>query len=123
MGTLGREAFEALVAEALDGLPDQLATHICNVEVVVEDLPGPEAAGTRLEPGSVLLGLYQGIPLTQRGNHYGGVLPDRITLYQDNIEAVAGSPEAIRTTVRRTVIHEFAHHFGIGDARLSELGW
>ncbi len=123
MGLLAREDFEVLVGEALDDLPPELVGAISNVQVVIQDRPGPEAGGTSIPPTALLLGLYQGIPLTRRGMGYAGVLPDRITIYQDNIEAVAGSPEAIRAQVRRTVIHEFAHHFGIGDERLAELGW
>lgn len=120
---MARATFEELVSRSLDDLPAKLADKISNVEVVVQDLPGPEAASAHVGPNALLLGLYQGIPLTQRGNNYAGVLPDRITIYQDNIERIATSPEAIQTTVRRTVIHEFAHHFGISDERLSELGW
>ena len=123
MGNLAREEFEELVGEALDELPPELAAKVSNVQVVVQDLPGTEAAGARLAPSALLLGLYTGIPLTHRGISYSGALPDRITIYQDNIERVAGTPDAIRATVRRTVIHEFAHHFGIGDERLEELGW
>jgi predicted Zn-dependent protease with MMP-like domain len=120
---MAREDFEQLVDEALDDLPQELAAKISNVQIVVQDEPGGEAAGAQLAPSSILLGLYQGIPLTRRGMWYAGVLPDRITIYQDNIERVARSPEAIRELVRRTVIHEFAHHFGISDDRLEELGW
>jgi predicted Zn-dependent protease with MMP-like domain len=120
---LARDEFEVLVGEALDELPPKLMKAISNVQVVVQDLPGPEAGGAHLAPNAILLGLYTGIPLTQRGMGYAGVLPDRITIYQDNIERVAGSPEAIRAQVRQTVIHEFAHHFGISDERLTELGW
>jgi len=123
VGRLARDEFEVLVGEALDELPPELMKAISNVQVVVQDLPGPEAHGARLAPHALLLGLYTGIPLTERGMGYAGVLPDRITIYQDNIERVAGSPEAIRAQVRQTVIHEFAHHFGISDARLAELGW
>lgn len=123
MGRLDREVFEELVATALEELPPELAARISNVDIVVQDLPGPEAHAARVGPGSILLGLYQGIPLTRRGWDYGGVLPDRISIYQDNIERVAGSPEAIPALVRRTVIHEVAHHFGISDERLHELGW
>lgn len=123
MGTLAREIFEEWVAEALEELPGELSSRISNVDIVVQDLPGPEAHNARVEPGSILLGLYTGIPLTRRGWDYGGVLPDRITIYQDNIERFAGSPENVPALVRRTVIHEVAHHFGISDERLHELGW
>ncbi len=123
MARLARDEFEVLVGEALDELPPELMKVISNVQVVVQDLPGPESDGARLAPHALLLGLYTGIPLTQRGMGYAGVLPDRITIYQDNIERVAPTPEAIRAQVRQTVLHEFAHHFGISDDRLSELGW
>ena len=123
MALIARDAFEALVEQAFDELPAELASRVSNVDVVVQDLPGAEAAQATVGPGALLLGLYQGIPLTQRGDWYSAVLPDRITIYQANIERVAGSPEAIPALVRRTVIHEFAHHFGIDDARLEELGW
>ena len=91
--------------------------------VVVEDSPGPEAVDVALAPGSYLLGLYQGVPLTRRGNGYAGALPDRISIYQDNIERAARTVDNIPATVRRVVIHELGHHFGIGEARLHELGW
>jgi predicted Zn-dependent protease with MMP-like domain len=123
MGTLPREEFEDLVGQALEEIPAELAAAISNVDIVVQDRPGPEAEAAQVAPGALLLGLYQGIPLTRRGPSYGGVLPDRISIYQDNIERVAGTPEAIRALVRRTVIHEVAHHFGISDERLHELGW
>ena len=123
MARLARDEFEVLVGEALDELPPDLMKAISNVQVVVQDLPGPESAGAPVAPHAILLGLYTGIPLTQRGTGYAGVLPDRITIYQDNIERVAPTPEAIRAQVRQTVLHEFAHHFGISDERLHELGW
>jgi predicted Zn-dependent protease with MMP-like domain len=123
MGALPREEFEDLVGQALAEIPAELAAAISNVDIVVQDRPGLEAEAARVAPGALLLGLYQGIPLTRRGPSYGGVLPDRISIYQDNIERVARTPEAIRALVRRTVIHEVAHHFGISDERLQELGW
>jgi predicted Zn-dependent protease with MMP-like domain len=75
-----------------------------------------------LRPGQTLFGLYEGVPQTQRTSHYGLVLPDKITIFQGPIERLHRSPEAIREQVRRTVIHELAHHFGISDERLRELG-
>lgn len=107
------ERFEEMVREALDGLPDDLGKLLANVAVTV-DLQGGR-------PG--LLGLYQGIPLTSRTTSYGGVLPDRITIYRRAICALCRSEEEVVDQVRRTVIHEVGHHFGIGDARLRELGW
>jgi predicted Zn-dependent protease with MMP-like domain len=105
--------FEELVADALDRLPEDLGRAMNNVAVTVEHRPGP--------PG--LLGLYQGVPLTSRTSGYAGVLPDRITIYRLAICAICTSEDEVRGQVRRTVIHEIAHHFGIDDNRLDELGW
>ncbi|MBV9140895.1 MAG: metallopeptidase family protein [Pseudonocardiales bacterium] len=105
--------FEDMVVTALDGLPEELGRLMRNVAVTVEHGPGP--------PG--LLGLYQGIPLTSRTSHYAGVLPDRITIYRQAICAVCRTEQEAAGQVRRTVIHEIAHHFGIDDDRLTELGW
>jgi predicted Zn-dependent protease with MMP-like domain len=105
--------FEDMVAAALDSLPEDLGRLMRNVAVTVEHGAGP--------PG--LLGLYQGIPLTSRTSQYAGVLPDRITIYRRAICAICSSQAEVVEQVRRTVIHEVAHHFGIDDARLTELGW
>ena len=113
--------FEDLVGEALDSLPEEFAMQMENVEVVVEDEPPPDMLA-RLPRGTTLLGLYHGIPLTQRGQ-YGNVLPDKISIYRGPIVRLARTPDAIRDQVRKTVIHEIAHHFGISDDRLHELGW
>lgn len=105
--------FEEMVVVALDGLPEDLARLMQNVAVTVEHHAGP--------PG--LLGLYQGIPLTNRTTQYAGVLPDRITIYRRAICRICDTEAEVAEQVRRTVIHEVAHHFGIGDDRLDELGW
>lgn len=105
--------FEEMVETALDGLPEELGQLMSNVAVTVEHDPGP--------PG--LLGLYQGIPLTERTTQYTGVLPDRITIYRQAICAICSSLDQVADQVRQTVIHEVAHHFGIDDDRLDELGW
>jgi predicted Zn-dependent protease with MMP-like domain len=102
-----------MVTEALDGLPDELGELMSNVAVTVQHTAGP--AG--------LLGLYQGVPLTRRSTFYAGALPDRITIFRRAICAVCVSEADVVEQVRRTVIHEVGHHFGIGDARLRELGW
>jgi predicted Zn-dependent protease with MMP-like domain len=107
------ERFEEMVGSALDGLPEEFGRLMSNVAVTVEHGAGP--------PG--LLGLYQGIPLTSRTTAYAGVLPDRITIYQRAICAICQTEQQVAVEVRRTVIHEIAHHFGIDDARLRELGW
>ena len=105
--------FEEMVTTALDGLPEDLGTRMRNVAVTVEHDPGP--------PG--LLGLYQGVPLTSRTSAYAGVLPDRITIYRQAICAICRSEGEVAEQVRRTVIHEVGHYFGIDDKRLRELGW
>ena len=105
--------FEEMVAAALDGLPEELGRLMSNVAVMVQHEPGP--------PG--LLGLYEGVPLTSRTTGYAGVLPDRITIYQRAICAICDTEPQVVEEVRRTVIHEVAHHFGIDDDRLAELGW
>jgi predicted Zn-dependent protease with MMP-like domain len=107
------ERFEEMVAAALDSLPDDLGLLMRNVAVTVEHGAGP--------PG--LLGLYEGVPLTSRTTGYAGVLPDRITIYQRAICAICTTEDEVVEQVRRTVIHEVGHHFGIGDERLDELGW
>jgi predicted Zn-dependent protease with MMP-like domain len=107
------EAFEQMVGAALDSLPDEFARLMSNVAVLVEHGPGPRG----------LLGLYEGIPLTRRTTSYAGVLPDRITIYQQAICAICWTEADVIEQVRRTVIHEVGHHFGISDERLSELGW
>ena len=113
--------FEDLVAEALDSLPDEIAARMDNVEVVVEDEPpGEQLRG--LGRGGTLFGIYHGIPLTERRD-YGNVLPDKITIYRGPIVRYDRTPDRIREQVRRTVIHEIAHHFGIEESRLRELGW
>jgi predicted Zn-dependent protease with MMP-like domain len=107
-----RYRFEALVGDALDGIPEELGKHMENVWVGVEDRP----------PGP-LLGLYEGVPLTQRDGGYAGVMPDKITIYRLPICRISSSEEEVVFQVRRTVVHEVAHHFGITDERLGELGW
>ncbi|MYJ14863.1 MAG: metallopeptidase family protein [Acidimicrobiia bacterium] len=105
--------FEALVADALDLIPDELAEAIENVHVSVED---------RSHEDPELLGFYHGVPLTDR-EHYSGVMPDRIFIYRKPICAVCEDESEVVEQVRITVIHEVAHYFGIDDDRLEELGW
>ncbi len=109
-----RDRFEELVAEALDDVPADLMKMLDNVVVLVED-ESPD--------GEDLLGLYEGIALTERGDWYGAVLPDRITVYRKPILAICDDEEDVRDEVYTTVVHEIAHHFGIDDDRLDELGW
>lgn len=111
---MSRQRFAELVGDALDGLPTALAAAMDNVVVLVEDR-NPD------EP--YLLGLYEGIALTERTSGYAGVLPDRITIYQDALLAVCADEPAVVREVVVTVVHEIAHHFGIPEDRLHELGW
>jgi len=107
------ERFGEYAQDALDSLPADLRAQMSNVEIVVEDEP---------PPGQPLLGLYQGVPLTRRGSYYGGVLPDKISIYRGPLERLYGhDPATLRREVRRVVLHEVAHHFGISDERLIEL--
>jgi predicted Zn-dependent protease with MMP-like domain len=113
--------FERLVANALDLIPEALGKMMENVVVVVEDWPTAAQLGGRR---GTLLGLYQGIDLTRRSPlSYGGVMPDRITIFRGPINRLAGTEAELVNMVTTTVIHEVAHHFGISDARLEELGW
>ena len=105
--------FEDSVEEALESLPDDLREAMSNIAIVVEDEP-PD--------GEPLLGLYQGIPLTERSSAYSGTPPDKISIYRGPLERYYGhDPELLRDQIRRVVLHEIAHHFGISDERLEEL--
>jgi predicted Zn-dependent protease with MMP-like domain len=105
--------FDEQVAAALDSLPEDLRTYMSNVAVVVEDEP---------PRGLPLLGLYEGYPLTRRTSWYAGVAPDKITIYRVPLERLyGGDPERLQRQIRRVVVHEIAHHFGISDERLEEL--
>lgn len=110
-----RDRFEELVSEALDRIPPELTRVMDNVAVFVDDEPSAD------DPE--LLGLYEGTPLTERGEWYAGVLPDRITVYMGPTLRHCETPDDVVHEVAVTVVHEVAHHFGIGDARLHELGW
>jgi predicted Zn-dependent protease with MMP-like domain len=105
--------FEQVIQEALDSLPRDLRNQISNVEIVVEDEPAP---------GQRLLGLYQGVPLTRRGINYSGALPDKITIYRGPLERIYGhDANLLAGQIKRVVLHEVAHHFGISDERLVEI--
>jgi predicted Zn-dependent protease with MMP-like domain len=117
------EEFEQMVVQALDDLPEFFQQKLQNIEVVVADWPtAAELQSVGLKPGQLLLGLYQGVPLTRRTGAYHLVLPDKITIFQGPIERVCRTREQVVRQVQRTVKHELAHHFGIDDERLRELG-
>jgi predicted Zn-dependent protease with MMP-like domain len=109
-----RRQFEELVADALDTIPPELTAAMDNVVVLVADRNADEPE---------LLGLYEGVALTERTASYGGVLPDRITIYQDAILEVCADADEVVREVAITVVHEVAHHFGIDEETLHELGW
>ena len=107
------QRFEEYARDALDDLPPKLRAEMSNVEIVVEQEP---------PGGQPLLGLYQGVPLTRRGSFYAGALPDKISIYRGPLERLYGrDEETLRRQVRRVVLHEIAHHFGISDERLIEI--
>lgn len=114
MVNLDAETFRELVIEALVGIPPNLAEQISNVAIVITDRHPQEPE---------LLGLYEGIPLTERGDHYSGVMPDRITLFRLPILQSCETVMEVVDEVRITVLHEVAHHFGIDDDQLTEWGW
>jgi predicted Zn-dependent protease with MMP-like domain len=105
--------FEEMVTTALDGLPPEFGKRMRNVAVVVDADGGPRG----------LLGLYHGVPLTRRTSNYSAVLPDQITIYRKAICRICNTEDEVIEQVRRTVIHEVGHYFGISDERLHELGW
>lgn len=114
MPPLDQDRFMALVAEAVDSLPTWVHDTLDNVEILIDDEP---PSGQRN-----LLGLYEGIPLTARTSYYAGAAPDKISIYRGPLERLYGhDPELLQRQIRRVVLHEIAHHFGISDERLVEL--
>lgn len=117
------DLFEDLVADALAALPEQFAAMLDNVVVVVEDWPDRATLhSVGAQSPYALLGFYHGVPQPGRTSHYGLVTPDKISIYRRPIEAQCRTTEEMRELVRRVVFHELAHHFGIGDERLREIG-
>ena len=120
---MNREKFEWLVAKAVSSLPDEFRNRLENIDVVVEEQPThSQLAEVGLKRGETLLGLYEGVPLTKRGRHYGLVAPDKITIFQKPLEAKCRRDADIITEIQSVVQHEIAHHFGISDDRLRQLG-
>ena len=129
---MSEEDFEKLVEQALKEMPEEILKQMENVAIVVEKRPTPEQLGkTGIRYGSLLLGLYQGVPKTKWGRGFGNILPDKITIFQDPIETLAcsrqrrGSPEAaedkIPEILKNTIFHEIAHHFGFDEKSIREL--
>lgn len=118
-----RQQFRALVQEAIDTIPPRFKSEIRNVAIVIEDRPTRELlAEMEMEPPDTLLGLYQGIPLTERQWAHGNVLPDRITLYQREIEEECeGDEDEIVVAIGETLIHELGHYFGLSEDEIMEI--
>jgi predicted Zn-dependent protease with MMP-like domain len=120
---LTRQKFEEVVARAMDDLPEEIADALSNVFVVVEQWPSNETIEKmNLRNRYELLALYEGVPLTKRTTGYNA-LPDRVTIFQGPIEAVSRTEAELKRQIKVAVVHEIAHHFGIGDKRLRELGY
>ena len=123
---MDRKEFEQIAQEAFENLPRRLQEKVENVHIVIEDEPSEETLKrSHIRRGSLLLGLYEGIPLTRRGEDYGRypAVPDKITLYRSAILAVAQSESAIRETIRDVLIHEIAHYFGMTEQQVREAGY
>ena len=116
-------AFEQMVADALDDIPPALGREMDNVAVLVEDWPNATQLA-KVGTGRMLLGLYEGVPITRRGPlSYSGVAPDRITIFREPLSRLASDVDDLAARVRVTVLHEVGHYFGMTDERLHELGW
>ena len=124
MFELTREEFDVLVEQAMASLPEEILARLENIALTVSDWPSrDELQKARAGPGVSLFGLYEGIPLTQRGSHYGLVTPDRIILYRGPLVQSCRTSAGLQKQIKRTVVHEIAHHFGISEARVRELGY
>ncbi|MBI2355716.1 MAG: metallopeptidase family protein [Candidatus Doudnabacteria bacterium] len=116
-----KEEFEQLVSQGIEAIPAKFLELLNNVAIVVEDHPTPEQAHKlRLRHGWTLFGLYEGVPQNKRGPYYGGVLPDKITIFQEPIERVARDLEDMKEIIKNTVWHEIAHHFGMDEEEVHE---
>ncbi len=116
-----RERFAKVMAEELDSLPTEFRSRIRNVAVLVEDVPPGQLSAPHGRPGRLLLGLFHGVPMTKKSVFGLSTGPDYVVLYQKNIEAVCSSEAEIREQIRRTVIHEFGHYFGMDEEQLKDV--
>jgi predicted Zn-dependent protease with MMP-like domain len=117
---MDRQNFESLVYEALKDIPKELKKKMENIEIVIEDWAREKGLPQKRSQGSTYLGLYQGVPLSKRGPYYSFILPDKITLFQKAIESISANREELKETVRKVVIHEIGHHFGLNEKQLSD---
>ena len=121
-----RDRFDEIVERVLDSLPEEFRELLDNVVIFIEDAPSAEIlAESEVPEGETLFGLYEGVPLTERTHNYGLVAPDRITIFQKPIEEACESEDEVALQIRRTVLHEIAHFFGIEEGRMDEIesGW
>ena len=115
--------FDQLVVEAVEGLPEPFLEKLSNIDIEVRDWPSPaELRAAGAPSGSTLLGMYHGVPHTRRSHGYSMVLPDRIFIYQKPIERLCRSDDEVRQRVRKVVLHEIGHHFGMSEDMLREAG-
>jgi len=114
-----REAFESMVVDALDALPQWMAPIVAEIAVLVEEEPAPDQA----PPGSTLLGLYRGVPRTRLGGRVPGTTPDTITLFRGPIVRACNSPESVHARVLKVLGHEIGHAMGLSESKLRSLGW
>jgi predicted Zn-dependent protease with MMP-like domain len=120
---MSEQRFAGLVESALDALPEEVRHWLDNVEVVVADWPSREhLSAVGVGSGGTLLGLYEGVPITERSAGYGMVLPDKVTIFRGPILSLCQTEDDVEQKVRRTVLHELAHHFGLDDDHLIRLG-
>jgi len=123
---MDRETFQELVDKALQRLPDEFRNHLENIDVLIEDWPSQrQLANARVRHRGNLLGLYEGVPVTERGQRYNLVLPDKITIFQKPVESICRSAEEVELEVERVVRHEIGHYFGLDEGQLRniEKGW
>ena len=121
---VGRDEFEQLVLEALEALPEAFLPYMENLTVDVEDMPTPaDCQAVGIANPSTLLGLYHGTPITNRSVHHSMQLPDRIAIYQNNIQRICRTRRQIVRQVTKTVLHEVGHHFGLDEHELERLGY
>jgi len=119
---MDKKRFEELVAQAVESLPEEFGDRLENIDIVVADEPSrTQIRQSGLKRNETLLGLYEGIPQTERGSHYGLVPPDKITIFQKPIEDKCRGDDEVKKEIQRVVQHEIAHHFGISDARLRQI--
>ncbi len=121
MEKLTREKFEKIVKEGIKAIPEKFLQKLNNVAIVIEDEPTPaQKKKLNIHAGWMLFGLYEGVPQLERGANYSAVLPDKITIFQNPIEAAARDEKDIKEIVKNTVWHEIAHHFGMNEARVRQ---